>query len=69
MEKQEFTDLQIGVVKVKKVICKTMQPNTKVSACRKCCFDHEKQSDYCDHVACVDYERKDNRDVYFENVK
>jgi hypothetical protein len=67
--KQELQDFEIGIINGKRVICSTLQPNTKMSACRKCIFDKEKMTDYCDYVACVPHERKDKQHVYFERVK
>jgi hypothetical protein len=67
--KQELQDSEIGTINGKKVICQTLNPNTKCSACRKCIFDKERMTDYCDHVACTPSERKDKTHVYFEGVK
>lgn len=67
--KQEFTDSQTGEINGKKVVCRVLDQNTKVSACRKCCFDHEKMIETCDTVNCVPNERADKLYTYFELVK
>ena len=64
--KQEFQDSQIGEIGKQKVVCRVLDRNTKVSACRKCCFDHGKMSETCDTVNCVPSEREDKLYVYFE---
>ena len=69
MKKQELLPEQIGTVNNKKVVCCVLNPHTKCSACRKCCFDHEKMSETCDTVKCTPSEREDKLHVYFELVK
>ena len=69
MNKQELLPEEFGTVNNKKVVCRALSSNTKVSACRKCCFDHEIMIETCDKVNCVPSERKDKLHVYFELIK